>query len=780
MELTTLHAQWQEKWAAAKLYEPEPRPAPGASAAPAEGKFFLTAAFPYPNSPQHIGHARTYTTTDIYARFMRMAGKNVLFPMAFHVTGTPILGMAKRIEAKDPELFGIFDKIYGIPPSVTSTLTDPTALVTFFSKEIEQGMKEMGYSIDWRRKFYTFDPPFNHFIQWQFRQLHAAGLIERGRHPVPWCPRDNQAVGGHDTRGDVDPELEEVVAVLFAAGEGFIPTITYRPETLPGVTNLWVNPSAKYVLCEQTLEKKKSDANGEHEAPWATASRKLYLSSEAFESLSHQLNLRQVRDVPSSELLALAAQHPLDGRSLPILPASFVKPEVGTGLVMSVPAHAPLDYLALRDAGKLDSIPPIQVLATPGFGACPAGELVQKMGVSSQTDPKSEEATKTLYKLEAHEGKMLSGAYAKMTGAQAKEKATADLTSKGQALALHVLAHAPVYCRCGARCTVRIVDNQWFINYGDEKWKEKARACLVSMTILPEGMRREFEYTIGWLKQKACTRSSGLGTRFPFDEKQLIEALSDSTIYMAYYTIAPVASKMKPEELTDAFFDYALLGKKPATPAGATEHVDLRWIAAREQFLYWYPLDSRHSAHDLIRNHLTFFIFIHTAVFGAPQTTLEGKSRPAATFWPRQTVSNGFVTMDGKKMSKSMGNILPLRKAIAQFGPDVVRFVVTSTAELEADSDFNQPAAEGVISRLQFLDEQLQKTLASKPVARDSAGQWFYSRFHRRLAAAPGQYARFELRPLAQAILYDTINDLQAYLKQSNAPDLREFFELWT
>ena len=79
---------------------------------------------------------------------------------------------------------------------------------------------------------------------------------------MPWCPADKQPVGGHDTQGDVDPELEEVTAILFEvrvaggprdteapgasiAGEGFIPTITYRPETLPGVTNLWVNPDAK-------------------------------------------------------------------------------------------------------------------------------------------------------------------------------------------------------------------------------------------------------------------------------------------------------------------------------------------------------------------------------------------------------------------------------------------------------------------------------------------------------------------------------------------------------
>lgn len=760
MDFNTLHAKWQARWNKEHVFEPE---------VDKKSKFYLTAAFPYPNSPQHIGHARTYTSADIYARFRRMQGNNVLFPMAFHVTGTPILAMTKRIEAKDPELFEIFDKIYGIPPSTTAKLTNPTDLVLYFSAEIEAGMKEMGYSIDWRRKFYTFDPIFNKFIQWQFRKLQEAGYITKGSHPVPWCPADKQPVGGHDTQGDVDPELEEVTAVLFevSGGEGpasdgaFIPTITYRPETLPGVTNLWVNPDAEYVLAGATIDKR---------------SKKLYLTKEAFDLLSHQLSLQKIKDVPAQKLLALKAVHPMSKRPIPILPASFVDPATGTGLVMSVPAHAPFDWLALKDLNLLSSIPPIQVLDTPGFGICPAGELCQKMGVKSQKDTKAEEATKQLYKLEAHEGRMKLAPYAGLSGIAAKEKIKEDLTRAGSALSIHILANAPVFCRCGSLCVVRQVENQWFINYGDEGWKEKTRGALAAMRILPAGMRRDYEYTIGWLKQKACTRASGLGTRFPLDESQMIDALSDSTIYMAFYTIAHIVRKMRAEKIGDEFFDYVFLGKKTAKAAPAPD-----WQAARTEFLYWYPLDSRHSAHDLVHNHLTFLVFNHTAIF-------EKKH------WPRQTVSNGFVTMEGKKMSKSMGNILPLRKAIAQYGSDVVRFVVTSSAELEADSDFNQPAAEGVISRISMLENYLEKTINegkekkktndekadARSQGRTRISRWFYSRLHARVHDAAMQYEEFQLRPLAKALLYDTANDLQWYARRSPSLDLREFFEYWT
>ncbi|MEM4368160.1 MAG: class I tRNA ligase family protein, partial [Candidatus Anstonellales archaeon] len=154
-------------------------------------KFFIAPAFPYPNSPQHIGHGRTYTTTDVYARYMRLKGYNVLFPMAFHVTGTPILAMASRLKENDSELVEIFTKIYGIPKQELMNLADPEKLVMYFSKEIEQGMKEMGYSIDWTRKFYSFDKHFNKFIEWHFKKLHDKGYLVKGEHPVPWCSKCN-------------------------------------------------------------------------------------------------------------------------------------------------------------------------------------------------------------------------------------------------------------------------------------------------------------------------------------------------------------------------------------------------------------------------------------------------------------------------------------------------------------------------------------------------------------------------------------------------------------
>lgn len=79
--------KWQEAWMEESAFEAEPSD---------ESKFFLTVAYPYVSGPIHVGHARTYTVPDTIARYKRMQGYNVLFPMAFHYTGTPLVGSAKR------------------------------------------------------------------------------------------------------------------------------------------------------------------------------------------------------------------------------------------------------------------------------------------------------------------------------------------------------------------------------------------------------------------------------------------------------------------------------------------------------------------------------------------------------------------------------------------------------------------------------------------------------------------------------------------------------------
>ena len=725
-----IEQKWQKIWAEKKIFESNPNELE---------KKFVTAAFPYPNSPQHIGHARTYTTADIYARYLRLKGYNVLFPMGFHVTGTPILAMAKRIGAKDEDVLSVFEKIYGISREKSATLAEPRALVTHFSKEIEEGMKEMGFSIDWRRKFYSYDEKFNKFIQWQFRRLLQLGYVESGEYPIAWCPSDAQAVSAHDTRGDVDPELEEVTAILFEVSKDeFFVVSTYRPETIYGVTNIWINPEFTYV---KTKYKDKT----------------LILTKKAAQNLSLQLKLQITGEISVDKLLKMKVKNPVDPKKkLPVYSASFVKEEVGTGVVMSVPAHAPLDFLALRDIGEdTENLP--QVLSTPGYSSIPAKEVVEKLGVKNQLDPKSEDATKELYTKEAHEGVMVVSPFKGVKAMIAKEKIASMLFDDGFAIKLFVLLNSPIKCRCGASVVVNLLKDQWFIDYGKPEWKSKAKEALCQMSIIPEKTRAEYEYTIDWLKKRPCTRAVGLGTKFPLDETKMIEALSDSTIYMAFYTINHLISSLESFDLTDEFFDYVFLGKG--------EMKNELWGEIRDSFAYWYPVDSRHSGADLIRNHLTVYIFNHVALFDKK-------------FWPKQIASNGFVLMDGTKMSKSMGNILPLRKAIAEFGADIVRFSVVAGAEISSDTDFNRSVAVGMKSKIEFISKLIHESSSTIPIS-SRMDDWILSRLNRKIAQIDSMYSTLSLRELTLTLFYDIVSDLQWYVKRNKRHNLNQFFKKW-
>ncbi|MGI0097623.1 MAG: class I tRNA ligase family protein, partial [Nitrosopumilaceae archaeon] len=192
LDWSGIEKKWRQRWIETKQFEADPNK---------KEKKFITVAYPYPNSPQHIGHGRTYTIADVHARYYRMKGYNVLFPMGFHYTGTPILGMARRVQEGDKELIEAFRTLYKVSEQNVKEFSEPVKIASYFHQEIKSGMLEMGYSIDWRREFTTIDPVYNKFIEWQFRKLKNKNLVIQGSHPVGWCPKDQNPVSQHDTLG---------------------------------------------------------------------------------------------------------------------------------------------------------------------------------------------------------------------------------------------------------------------------------------------------------------------------------------------------------------------------------------------------------------------------------------------------------------------------------------------------------------------------------------------------------------------------------------------------
>ena len=744
-----IEKKWQRRWEEAGIFEADPKPG--------TKKFYVTVAYPYPNAPQHIGHGRTYTLTDVHARYLRMRGYNVLFPMAFHYTGTPVLAMTKRLKEGDKELVKTFLDIYKISAEDLPKLEEPLGMANYFHKEIKLGMKGMGFSIDWRREFTTIDPYYNKFIEWQFRRLRRGGFITRGSHPVGWCPGCGNPVGQHDTKGDVEPEIEEFTLIKFEHEGCILPAATLRPETVFGVTNMWLNPEVEYVHAK---------VDGE---PWIVSQR----AAEKLRLLGRRVKVGEV--FKGEQLIGKKTRNPVTGNEILILPAPFVDPGNATGVVMSVPGHAPYDYVALENlkrvpslrdfglrSGEIKAIDPISLIEVKGYSEWPAVDEVKKRGITEQTDQRLEEATKEVYRQEFHSGRMKAntGQYAGLPVQKARDYVKSDLLKDGKASTMYELANRPVYCRCGSECVVKIVKNQWFINYGDPKWKRLVHENLDEMAIVPKELRPEFEYVIDWLNEKACARKAGLGTSLPWDRSWIIESLSDSTIYMAFYTIVKDLKRtgVNAEKLSDAFFNYVFLGSGSARKVAEGTGLKVEDVKrTREEFKYFYPLDSRHSARELIPNHLTFMLFNHTAIF-------------PKNLWPRQIVANGMVLMEGEKMSKSIGNIIPLREAIGRFGADPLRLSLMAAAEILKDGDFSpalaKSTAEGLERFYQSAIEITEKGEEHEGGSLEEIDRWMLSRLQGYVWEATAAMEEMMVRRAVHAAFYNLNQDLQWYLRR--------------
>lgn len=744
IDWNSIESKWIKKWEEQGLFQANPDD---------RKKYFVTVAYPYPNSPQHIGHGRTYTLADAHARYMRMKGYNVLFPMAFHYTGTPILGMSRRVAAGDADLMETFRNIYKLSDDVISTFAEPVKIARYFHNEIKMGMKEMGYSIDWRREFTTIDKMYSKFISWQFRTLRKKGLIVQGSHPVGWCPRDQNPVSQHDTIGDVEPDFNEYTLIKFRSGDNILPAATLRPETIFGVTNMWVNPNIEYVLARVDNEK------------WIVSKE----AARKLEFLNHKVEVLRV--VKGTEIIGQTVVNPINNSNVPVYPAWFVEADSGTGIVMSVPAHAPYDYQALEDLknnkkiqqefGISADVSPIVIIESEDFSGVPAAQAINQVGATDQSDKKLEKATSVLYYHEFYKGKMMgnTGRFSGMTVASAKNEVKQELIHSGAADTMYELVNKPVRCRCGEECVVKLLNDQWFLDYGNKGWKQLAHECANQMDIVPQDIRQEFDYVIDWLKERACARKSGLGTKLPWDPEWIIESLSDSVIYMAYYIIAKYVNSqaISDEGITDAFFDYVLLGIGSVEQVSKECNVPVSTIEdIRKEFNYFYPVDSRHSGRDLVPNHLTFFIFDHAAIFGREH-------------WPKQIVVNGSVLMEGKKMSKSLGNIIPLRAAIKEYGADNIRLAMLVSAELLQDADFSFDTVRGIRSKLSGFFEMVERCKNPEPAGNEIEDRWLASRLQRAIAITAESMDKLRVREAIHNILYSMEQDLQWYLKRAAA-----------
>ncbi|KAI3422504.1 Leucine--tRNA ligase, cytoplasmic [Globodera pallida] len=560
--------------------------------------------------------------------------------------------------------------------------------LTYFPPKCMADLRKMGLSVDWRRAFITTEANayFDSFVRWQFRKLRAANLIEFGKRYTVYSPKDGQPCMDHDrsTGEGVGPQeyalikmqiLEpkpKVLAKVVSSKPMFLVAATLRPETMYGQTNCFLHPDIVYSVFFA--------GPNEEEILIASERAARNMAYQGITAENGKINfVPGLESVRGSELLGCALRAPLTSfERIYALPMMTIKDDKGTAIVTSVPSDSPDDFAALMDLKKKKALrekygireemvmpfEPVPILDIPEYGQLAAVHMCEKLGINSQNDKqKLEEAKKELYMKGFYQGVMLVGDYRGQKTEVVKKLIQADMIRDAQAYK-YVEPEKKVISRSGDECVVALCD-QWYLNYGDPAWKEATRACLAKLNTFSDEVRRNFEHTIEWLHEYACSRSYGLGTKLPWDPQYLIESLSDSTIYNAYYTVSHLLHNdiygaqmgelgISPAQLTDDIWDYVFLG----TPydAGKMTIEEVKLTRMRREFEYWYPVDMRVSGKDLIQNHLTYYIFNHVAIW---------RDRPQ--FWPLGIRANGHLLLNNEKMSKNTGNFLTLFEAIQRF-----------------------------------------------------------------------------------------------------------------
>ncbi|KZT24984.1 leucyl-tRNA synthetase [Neolentinus lepideus HHB14362 ss-1] len=724
-------------------------------------KWFGNFPYPYMNGSLHLGHAFTISKIEFAAGFQRMIGKRVLFPHAFHVTGMPIKACADKL-IREMEMFGpdfenykpedepeapapvqgapnssnpgkatkgkvaakktgltyqfqIMESI-GVPRAEIKKFADPYYWLEYFPPIAVQDNNRMGNRIDWRRSFMTTDANlyYDAFVRWQINKLYKLGKIKFGERYTIYSPKDGQPCMDHDrAEGEALGPQEytaikmevvrwcEVAAKEIEGKVGgrkvYLVAATLRPETMYGQTNCFVGTQIKYGVF----------AANDKEAYVCTYRAARNMTFQGIFDVRGQVN--QLLEIDGTKIVGTKIKAPLSVYSeVYVLPMDNVLATKGTGVVTSVPSDSPDDYATLMDLRKkaefykIDpswaAFEPVPVLSTPAYGAMTAPALVKQLKIQSQKDVKQlAEAKDIAYKEGFYNGTMSVGEFSGQSVQEAKAKVRDSMIREGVAFA-YAEPEGLVISRSSDECVVALMD-QWYLDYGETTWRAQAEKLLAKMETYNQETRNAFEGTLAWLNQWACARTYGLGSKMPWDPQFLVESLSDSTIYMSFYTIAhllqggvingskPGPLGVTPEQMTDEIFEYIFCNGPFPDPAPLPkEKADVM----KREFDYFYPFDVRSSGKDLIPNHLTFAVYNHAAIFPEDK-------------WPLSMRTNGHLMLNGQKMSKSKGNTLTLREAMEKFGADASRLALADAGDGMEDANFDEKNANANILRLHTL-----------------------------------------------------------------------------
>lgn len=350
--------KWQKKWADANLFK--------CVEDSNKKKFYVLEMYPYPSaSGLHMGHALNYTIGDIYARFKRMQGFNVLYPMGFDSFGLPAENAA--IKAKSH------------PKKFTED-----AIMNYLKQ-----MKALGLSYDWSRLVETHKPDYYKWDQWIFLQMYKKGLVYKKKSAVNWCSKCNSVLANEQVHNGKCWRHEDAYVEVKELSQWFLKITAYADELYEGIKSLDGWPETIKKLQTNWINKSHGSEimfsiNGYNWPVFTTRADTLFGVTFLVVAATHpklkelvtkeQENevekfLKKIHSIKEEDIDTMEkegvftgsyAVHPLTKEKVPVYAGNFVLADYGSGMVMAVPAHDQRDY----EFAKKYNIPIKQVITS--------------------------------------------------------------------------------------------------------------------------------------------------------------------------------------------------------------------------------------------------------------------------------------------------------------------------------------------------------------------------------------------------------------------------------
>ncbi len=707
-----LEKKWQAKWEADKLYRAvidETRP-----------KHYALTMLPYPSGDLHIGHWFSMIPPDARARFKRMQGYNVMFPMGFDAFGLN----AENAAIKD-----------GIHPMKR----------TFQNIErMRRQMRSMGTMFDWEREAVSADPEYYKWTQWFFIQLFKHGLAYQKMAAVDWCPKDNTTLAREQVVGEnrvcercgtpvIKKELEqwffkatnyadellhfdeidwpervktlqtnwigrsEGASVIFKTEYGEpIEIFTTRPDTLWGATFMVFSPEHPLVDKITTPEHK-----GEVEAYKQQAARQSDIEREA------------VDKEKTGVFTGAYAINPANDERIPIWIADYVLMSYGTGAIMAVPAHDERDFAFARKY-ELPIIPVIQPVGSDGRPTVP------------------ELNGDTMEAAHEHEGIMIN------SGPFNGTRATNDKGRKNPAIkaVIEWLEEKGI----GKRA----------VNYRYRDWlisRQRYWGAPIPMVYCEKH---------GWNP----VPDDQLPVTLPDDVEWKPTGESPLKLHPTWKdTTCPICGEPATRETDtmDTFMCSSWYHLRYLSP-----HYD-KGPFDEAEYNYWMPVDTYTGGIEHATMHLLYTRFFHKALRDMGIT--EGNE-------PMMQLRNQGMVLaeDHSKMSKSRGNVVAPDDLVNKYGADTVRAYLMFFARWEMGAPWDSQGIEGTARWLRrvwtlFTDESRgepsseMKVADSTQAARPYDGRHLRRRVHQTLRRVTSDFENFEFNTIISGLM-ELLNEM--------------------